>query len=390
MRVASGIKSSTEAPAAERPQGKPIDLMFMYLGRRGALGRFTLELAQCAAKLEGLRSRIVVSRSGEQTEEIKRTGANVLELPTFGGRNPVTLVRNFLSARNTLISEIERQKPAAVITLMPHIWNPLLTRAIKRRGVLYASIAHDVVAHPGDGTAAMLPWLLRDAKQADLTLTLSRAVADRLVTRGIVKAEQTCTLFHPDLSFGSELANRRRDPNRPFRLLFFGRIMTYKGLPLLIEAVRILRAEGVPVVLGVAGAGGLDDAKDRLGEIDAEIVNRWLEDNEIGGLLARYDAVVCSHIEASQSGVAATAFGNLIPVIATPVGALVEQVVDGKTGVLAKSVSARSLAAAIRRLIEEPHLYERITSNLTATVEDRSMARFVRELVSNVISALRP
>lgn len=390
MRVASGTKSSTETPAAQRSQGKPIDLMFMYLGRRGALGRFTLELAQCAAKLEGLQSRIVVSQFGELTEEIKRTGAEVLELPTFEGRNPVALVRNFLWARNALIEEIKRKRPAAVITLMPHIWTPLLMKAIKRRGVLYASITHDVVAHPGDGTAAMLPWLLRDAKQADLTLTLSRAVADRLLTLGIVKAEKTRTLFHPDLNFGSERANRRRNLNRPFRLLFFGRIMIYKGLPLLIEAVRLLRAEGVAVELGVAGAGNLSDVRVHLNEIDAEIVNRWLEDSEIGSLLARYDAVVCSHVEASQSGVAATAFGNLIPVVATPVGALVEQVVDGKTGVLANSVSARSLAVAIRRLMEEPHLYERITSNLTATVEERSMARFVKELVSNVISALPP
>ena len=144
MRVASGTKSSTETPAAQRSQGKPIDLMFMYLGRRGALGRFTLELAQCAAKLEGLQSRIVVSQFGELTEEIKRTGAEVLELPTFEGRNPVALVRNFLWARNALIEEIKRKRPAAVITLCRTFGPPYSMKAIKRRGVLYASITHDV------------------------------------------------------------------------------------------------------------------------------------------------------------------------------------------------------------------------------------------------------
>ena len=374
--------------AAEGCDRIPFDVMFMYLGRRGALGRFTLELAQCAATLEGVQSRFMISSFGDLTAEIKRTGAYVLEVPTYDSVNAITFVRNYLSARKSMLAEIKRQRPMAVITLMPHIWSPLLVPAIKRCGVFCGSIVHDAVGHPGDDTAQLMPWLLRDAKQADLALTLSRTVADRLVTRNLVKAERTRAMFHPDLNFGSALANRERDMSRPFRLLFFGRIMTYKGLPLLLDALNLLRANGVKFTLCVAGAGNLDKEREILGKLDAEIINRWLADSEIGALFARHDAVVCSHIEASQSGVAATAFGNLMPVIATPVGALTEQVLDGLTGVLARSVSARALAGAIQRLIEEPHLYEQISSHLTATAEVRSMECFLHQLVGHVISAL--
>ncbi len=51
--------------------------------------------------------------------------------------------------------------------------------------------------------------------------------------------------------------------------------------------------------------------------------------------------------------VVAAAYGAGLPVVATPVGGLAEQVVDGTTGVLARgSTSAADFADAIRRLIE--------------------------------------
>ena len=49
-------------------------------------------------------------------------------------------------------------------------------------------------------------------------------------------------------------------PHVPLRVLFLGRIMAYKGLPLLIEAVEKLRTEGMPVSLGVAGEGDIADS----------------------------------------------------------------------------------------------------------------------------------
>ena len=136
--------------------------------------------------------------------------------------------------------------------------------------------------------------------------------------------------------------------------------------------------------MGVAGEGDIRNERQRLEALGAEIHNRWIEDVEVAPLMARYDAVVAPYIEASQSGVVATAFGNRIPVIGTPVGGIPEQVIDGRTGVLADRVTSRSLAEAIHRLAINPELYKNISAHLTATAEDRSMARFVDEIVSEI------
>ena len=111
------------------------------------------------------------------------------------------------------------------------------------------------------------------------------------------------------------------------------------------------------------------------------MVNRWLGADEIAAALQRYDAVVLSYIEASQSGVAAAAYGSGMPVIATPVGGLSEQVQEGVTGVMAARVDARALAEAAKRLFE-PTFYGAVCAGIRQASQERSMAKFVREIVA--------
>jgi glycosyltransferase involved in cell wall biosynthesis len=270
---------------------------------------------------------------------------------------------------------------------MPHIWTPLLAGAIKKMGVRYVTVVHDAVAHPGDTKGLVTSWLRSEARVADLVVTLSRNVADRLIYLGCAKPERVLPLFHPDLNFGGALAHRELSPERPLRLLFFGRVLPYKGLPLLIDAVELMRQEGFKVELGVWGEGDISKERARLDALGAVVQNRWFSETEVPAILAWYDVIALSHIEASQSGVAATAFGNLMPVVGMPIGGIPEQIIDGRTGILARRVSARSFADAIIRLSTDPSLYARISAHLTATAEDRGMGRFVSEIIDELSCA---
>jgi glycosyltransferase involved in cell wall biosynthesis len=122
----------------------------------------------------------------------------------------------------------------------------------------------------------------------------------------------------------------------------------------------------------------------RLEALGAEIVNRWIEELEVTEILDRYDAVACPYVEASQSGVAAAAFGHRMPVIAMPIGGLAEQVIAGKTGVLARRVTTSALADATRRLAVEPGLYDALSRQLDKNAGERSMDRFLREILEEI------
>jgi glycosyltransferase involved in cell wall biosynthesis len=80
------------------------------------------------------------------------------------------------------------------------------------------------------------------------------------------------------------------------------------------------------------------------------VENRWVPEGELGALLGWADALVLSHREASQSGVAAAAIAAGRWVVATRVGGLAEQVEGQATSVLCEP-DPESLAAAIGGLV---------------------------------------
>ena len=154
-----------------------------------------------------------------------------------------------------------------------------------------------------------------------------------------------------------------------------------------LDAVDALRARGTRVEVGVFGEGSLGADADRLRHPDCEVVNRWLSEEEIAQALARYQVVVASHIEASQSGVVAAAFGALRPVVVTPVGALSEQVIDGVTGAVASDIEGKAVADAILRLTGDPARYQRIVGNIQEMGSQRSVEAFIAAIARAALSS---
>jgi glycosyltransferase involved in cell wall biosynthesis len=155
--------------------------------------------------------------------------------------------------------------------------------------------------------------------------------------------------------------------------------MAYKGLPLFLDTVDRLRAEGVAVSAGIFGEGSIAIHVRRIAEMGVELVNRRLSDAEVGNVLLRYDALVASHVEASQSGVVAAALGAGLPCVVTPVGGLLEQIVDGETGTIARETTAAALGAAVRRLFFTPNLYRTVCRTIVERRYEHSMSRFLAE-----------
>jgi glycosyltransferase involved in cell wall biosynthesis len=281
-----------------------------------------------------------------------------------------------------ILGELTRRRSAGVVTLMPHVWTPLVAPLIRRHGFRYLTIIHDASRHPGDPTGFLNGWALRDALSADPVVTLSRSVGLSLAASGAVPRDTLVTLFHPDLTFGSSAPRQAPAGAGPFRILFFGRIMAYKGLPVLLDALEILRAQNMAVKLGVFGEGALGPLRSRLEALGVEVENRWIANDEVSGIFSRHDAVVLPHIECSQSGVAAIALGHGLPLIGCRVGGLAEQVRDGETGVVADTADAAGLAAAIRRLAADRRLHAAIRGRIHKSRWERSMHRFAEQLVA--------
>src|SRR5438874_1351001 len=350
--------------------------LFIFLGRRGTISRWVTEIMDLTAD----RAAVVVSRQNEIYNQIRNSGPNIVKVDTFDSvLGALRHLPRILAIRRKICHHIRARGITRVVILMSHIWTPFLARAAHKCGAQYVVIVHDAgLPHAGDISPVVHRWLIRDAFKADKVITLNRHVAGELLKRYPKLRDRVEILFHPLLRIAS--SPLQPAAGRPLRFSFFGRPLQYKGLPLFVEACEILRRENLPFAVSVIGEDNLGCLRKRLEAIGAEIVNRWVGECEISTVMERHDVVVVSSTEASRSGVITVAFAAGRPVIATPVGGMSEQIVDGQTGILADAVSGAAIAEAMRRLIVNPDLVATLADGVFALRDQFSMARFLKTL----------
>lgn len=358
--------------------GGPAEVLFLYWGRRSSISFIAVEIARILARRPELGGAISYSANNELADEMAATGPVAWPFPTF--RHPAGLLTGlprFYRQARALVRRLQAERTRGLVVLMSHVWTPLFGRMLKKAGIRTLVIVHDPRRHPGDYTAILHSWLMRDLRSADLAVTLSQDVARRLEKEWRWPAEKTAIVPHPVMAYGGR---RTRRADGPLRVLFFGRIMTYKGLGLLVEAAEILRQRGVPIELGVYGEGDLGALRPRLEALGATIVNRWLAHGEVGAAIAEWDVLALPYIEASQSGVVAAGRGSGLPSIVTPVGGLTEQVRHEVDGLVAARVDAEAVADAIARLVHDPGLFDRLAANASALVDAEGVEAFALRL----------
>jgi len=140
------------------------------------------------------------------------------------------------------------------------------------------------------------------------------------------------------------------------RLLFFGYVRRYKGLPTLIEAMAELPAHVQLVVAGEIYHRDVEYYRGLAARAHADqrvvFLDRFLTSSEVSCVFSATDLVVLPYWAASQSAVAPLAMALGRAVVASAVGGIPDLVRDGETGALVPPRDPVALAAAIKRALE--------------------------------------
>jgi glycosyltransferase involved in cell wall biosynthesis len=325
-------------------------ILLWYWGRRGGGAQMTLGLATGLARRPGIALALSVSAQADLLAETAALGLPMDPVPTYAS------LPGFLAGTVRvpwLAQRLERQarefRADAVVSVMTHLWTPLVAPALPRAGIPFIPVVHDALPHPGDPGFAWGWRLRRELAAATGAITLSDAVAEAIRRRcpALPLARLTLGALLPATVLPP------RAPSASTRFLMFGRLRGYKGLDLLRDAWPLLRECCPDATLRVVGEGDAEALAPGLAALPGvTVVPRWVAEADIPALLAAADAVVMPYREASQSGVVGQAYALGVPVVATPVGGLVEQVRDGVDGILAEAVSAPALAVAMARLCD--------------------------------------
>ncbi len=253
--------------------------------------------------------------------------------------------------RQRVFRRLQALRVDKAICAMPALLDGRMMAALRCAGIPYSVVVHDAVAHPGDWFQFRMVRQRRLLRNASTLFALSSCVEASLWQQGFGRGGQRIVkLWHPPFHF--------RDMSPPFvhgeppRLLFLGRLLPYKGLDLLADALTILGPDRTFDVR-VCGEGPASRDLARLRGIPrVEVENRWFSEEEFSGLIEWADGCVLPYREASQSGIAAAAIAQGRRVLATTVGGLPEQLVNVPGTILCEPTGA-AIAQGLKQLFQD-------------------------------------
>jgi len=271
---------------------------------------------------------------------------------------------NWLSVGN----ELKKQKPDIIVV---RYWLPfmgpclgtILRRVKKNNYTKVVCIADNVIPHEKRfGDTAFTKYFL---KPIDAFITMSEKVLADLKKFAPNKPAQF--VAHPLYdNFGNKVSKREARQHLNINseesiILFFGFIRKYKGLDILLEAMKELKTQNpnskIPKLL-IAGEFYedrklYDDLIEQLNIKDQLILRTdFIPDSEVKYYLCAADVVIQPYRSATQSGVTPLAYHFEKPMIVTNVGGLSSLVPDNKVGLVAEPTPI-SLAQKINEYFDK-------------------------------------
>lgn len=266
---------------------------------------------------------------------------------------------NWISVGN----RIKQEKPDLIIVrywlpFMGPCFGTILRRVRKNKHTKIVAITDNVIPHehrPGD--MAFTKYFL---KSADAFLAMSRDVL-----KDLRQFTHKPAVFSPHPvydNYGDAVSKEDAckklglNPDEKY-ILFFGFIRKYKGLDILLDAIKDERIKQAGIKLIVAGEF-YGDSDAYMQQIEANgiadnvhLFTSFIPNDEIKYYFSAADLVVQPYRTATQSGITQVAYHFEKPMVVTNVGGLAEVVPDGKVGFIAEPDST-SIANAVVKFYE--------------------------------------
>ncbi|KQY98565.1 hypothetical protein ASD19_06930 [Microbacterium sp. Root53] len=361
-----------------------LKVLVLHWGANGGGPRFTQRMASGLAQVSGIDVHLAYSAYADNAADWEALALPSHVVPTYRSMRELVLgAPRWLRAVRSLRRYIRDNRIEVVYSGMLSLWQSLAMPFTVPRGVKYVSSIHDAVEHTGEQRKVVALARKRDLSRADLVVGYSEHSAAQL--RRQVRGRRVVALPHGADTLDSPV---RSAPADPVVLGFFGRIVAYKGVDLFADTVLELDRRGRAVRGVVAGNGAVAPELVARTQHLIEWRVRWIDESEIPGIFADLDVLLLPYREASQSGVVTNAATFGMPVVATPVGALPQQVEEFGIGLLSSDVDAGSLADAVERLLDEEGMYERCSRTALDKVESTYSWKAVSEQLAAELRTL--
>jgi glycosyltransferase involved in cell wall biosynthesis len=238
---------------------------------------------------------------------------------------------------------------------------------------------------------AYLRWL---HNQANLNLCPSRVTQKELEAQGIQQTKiwsrgVDTQRFNPDQhSLAWRLRLSRGRPEAPL-LLYVGRLSPEKR----VDWLRPMLAALPQVRLAIVGDGPARPELERLFAHTPTVFTGYLQGNDLARAYAAADIFVFPAANETLGNVVLEAMASGLPVVAARSGGVLDNVVDGETGLLFEPESQEALVAAVSQLVADERYTQKLGMASRAWVQNRSWASVLDGLLAdyaNLVDSRRP
>ena len=341
-------------------------VVFALLSPTPGMHQYTAHLAERAEAELGHETLVVTTRNAP----LDRYGSSAVLRMTAATRS-TGFGREGLDAQgyhHTLRALVRSGENGVVHFTGVHVWNVLLVRSLRRRGIRVIHTLHDLAPHSDARRRPLIRlWTHLLIDSGTTLLTHGECFRQTLLRRGVAPGRVFCApLTHGFWGAGAGEAARRLEeqalslgPRDPLAL-FFGRIEGYKGVDVLLDAWALLAARKgrrpLPdsARLVVAGSIAPGVALPPLPE-RVELRNHRVGDDEGLDLFARANLLVLPYRDATQTALVAAAARFGVPSLVTRAGALPEYVADASRGWIVPPGDPRALGDALAEALSDGH-----------------------------------
>ena len=328
-------------------------IALIYLGRKGGGPVYSYEIAKQLDKKSDLF--VIFSSEVENIQLWKNLFCKKYIVKTyynffsfiFSSFNVVKLFG--------IIKAIKNFSPDIIYCPFFHPWLPFFYFIFPNIPKVFT--LHDPILHSGENNYLIYFIQKYLVKKSSSTIILSNIFKNELNKVGISNEKIEVI---PHGIFDYYIQNKQKETkikSDVITLLFFGRIVDYKGLDVLINAYKKIKSQISNVELLIVGNGEAEKYKKlAVGLQDVIFVNEWIPENKVSSYFLQADILICPYKDATQSGSIPIAYAFSLPVIATKTGGLSEQVDNNVTGILIEPNNVDQLVEACIKLIVNKEL----------------------------------
>jgi glycosyltransferase involved in cell wall biosynthesis len=339
---------------------------------RGGTEEYAYRVVAQASRVVPVRLVTTAVRWGHDADPISIGSAEQIVLPGFEMfERPVVLSRSARSSLRSIVADsslihlhmpfplverwvtgwAERERVPVVLTY--HMDAQLSSSMF---GPLATSMYRSISARPALRGASAIVSNSRGYAEASPVLSQFLPKV-RVIAKGVDPARLGVTRGPSSTSASFELPGGTI-PDRDPKIVFVGRLVAYKGIPILLEAIRQLAQDGLPLHLYIAGRGpeepGLRRRVAATGLTNRVTFLGFVSDARIESLYRWADIVACPSINSMEStptsleeaaSLGIRVLGSNLP------GASETIPSDGVRGMLVRPGDAAAVAAGLRQLL---------------------------------------